>query len=101
MRYTLSHLVGLGEFFRKKTSGTNVMILKIFSPKNLAKMFAFFAQTIVSFCKNCDHNIGFREKRQIFSRKLAKIAEICDHNIEPWTGHLEFRLPINDDATKR
>jgi hypothetical protein len=40
-------------------SGTNAMILKIFSPKNLAKIFAFFAQTTVSFCKNCDHNIGF------------------------------------------
>jgi hypothetical protein len=39
-------------------SGTDVMILKIFSPKNLAKNFAFFAPTTVSFCKNCDHNIG-------------------------------------------
>jgi hypothetical protein len=40
-------------------SGTDVMIFKIFSPKNLATFFAFFAQTTVSFCKNCDHNIGF------------------------------------------
>jgi hypothetical protein len=39
--------------------GINVMILKIFSPKNLAKILAFFAQTTASFCKNCDHNIGF------------------------------------------
>jgi hypothetical protein len=38
---------------------TDVMIFKIFSPKNLAKKLAFFAQTIASFCKNCDHNIGF------------------------------------------
>jgi hypothetical protein len=29
--------------------GTDVMILKIFSPKNLAKFFAFFAETTVSF----------------------------------------------------
>jgi hypothetical protein len=36
---------------------------------------AFFAQTTVSFCKNCYHNIGFREKRQLFRRKLGKIAE--------------------------
>jgi hypothetical protein len=35
------------------------MILKIFSPKNLAKIFAFFAQTTVSFGKNCYRNIGF------------------------------------------
>jgi hypothetical protein len=43
-------------------SGTVVMIFKIFSPKNLAKIFAFFAQTTVSFCKNCDQNIGFSPK---------------------------------------
>jgi hypothetical protein len=66
------------------------MILEIFSPKNLAKMFAFFAQTSVSFCKNCDHNIGFWEKRQIFRRKLAKIAENRDHNIDPWNKYLMF-----------
>jgi hypothetical protein len=30
-----------------------------------------------------DHNIGFREKRQFFRQKLAKIAENCDHNIGP------------------
>jgi hypothetical protein len=29
-------------------TGTDVMILKIFSPKNLAKILAFFAQTIYS-----------------------------------------------------
>jgi hypothetical protein len=40
-------------------SGTDVMIFRIFSPKNLAKKLAFFAQTTASFCKNCDNNIGF------------------------------------------
>jgi hypothetical protein len=39
--------------------GTDVMIFKIFSAKNLAKILAFFAQTTASVCKNCDHNIGF------------------------------------------
>jgi hypothetical protein len=34
---------------------------------------------------NFDHNIGFWEKRQFFCRKLAKIAENCDHNIGPWS----------------
>jgi hypothetical protein len=32
-----------------------------------------------------DHNIGFWEKRQLFRQKLAKIAENCDHNIDPWS----------------
>jgi hypothetical protein len=40
--------------------------------------------------QNCDHNIGFWEKRQIFRRKLAKIAEICDHNIDPWSRCRQF-----------
>jgi hypothetical protein len=33
------------------------MILKIFSPKNLAKILAFFDQTTL-FEKKIDHNIG-------------------------------------------
>jgi hypothetical protein len=36
------------------------MIFKIFSPKNLAKILAFFAQTTASFCKKVkksDRNI--------------------------------------------
>jgi hypothetical protein len=36
-----------------------VMIFQIFSPKNLAKILAFLKQNKASFCKNCDHNIGF------------------------------------------
>jgi hypothetical protein len=42
--------------------------------------------------QNFDHNIGFWEKRQFFRRKLAKIAENCDHNIDPWLafGQLPF-----------
>jgi hypothetical protein len=44
---------------------------------------AFFGPTTASFCKNCDNNIGFWEKRQFFRRKLAKNAENCDHNIDP------------------
>jgi hypothetical protein len=34
--------------------------------------------------QNFDHNIGFWEKRQFFRRKLSKIAENCDHNIDSW-----------------
>jgi hypothetical protein len=33
--------------------------------------------------QNFDHDIGSWEKRQFFRRKLAKIAENCDHNIDP------------------
>jgi hypothetical protein len=33
--------------------------------------------------KKVDHNIGIQEKRQFFRKKLGKIAENCDHNIDP------------------
>jgi hypothetical protein len=63
------------------------MILKIFSPKNLAKKLAFFR------------------------RKLAKIAENCDHNIDPWSftcslrfgrrGSRRFDLLRRDQTSRR
>jgi hypothetical protein len=31
-----------------------------------------------------NHNIGFLRKMPIFRGKLAKIAENCDHNIDPF-----------------
>jgi hypothetical protein len=36
--------------------------------------------------QNFGQNIGFREKRQFFGQKLSKIAENCDHNIDPRLG---------------
>jgi hypothetical protein len=43
--------------------------------------------------KKFDHNIGICEKRQLFRRKLEKIAENCDHNIDPWT------IRLRDDSS--
>jgi hypothetical protein len=57
------------------------MIFKIFSPKKLAKILTFFAQT-TAFFKNLIITLVF-EKNANFCRKLAKIAENCDHNIDP------------------
>jgi hypothetical protein len=51
--------------------GTDVIIFNIVSPKNLAKILAFFSQTTASFCKKIDHNIGFGEKR-LFSPKIGE-----------------------------
>jgi hypothetical protein len=39
--------------------GTDVMIFKIFLPKNLAKILAFLTHNKAKLCKNFDHNIGF------------------------------------------
>jgi hypothetical protein len=44
---------------------------------------AFFAQTGATFCQKNDHNIAFLRKTQFFRRKLAKLTENCDHNIDP------------------
>jgi hypothetical protein len=47
------------------------MILKTFSPKTLAKILAFFAQTSASFCKNLIITLGF-EKNANFLPKIGK-----------------------------
>jgi hypothetical protein len=31
-----------------------------------------------------DHYIGFEKNADFFAEKLPKIAENCDHNIDPW-----------------
>jgi hypothetical protein len=38
---------------------TDVMILKIFSPKNLAKKLAFLFKLLLVFWQKYDHNIGY------------------------------------------
>jgi hypothetical protein len=52
--------------------------------ENSAKIFSFFAQTTASLCKKLIITLAFLEKRQFFRRKLAKIKENCDRNIDPW-----------------
>jgi hypothetical protein len=56
----------IGPYFSQThpvTLGPMLWFFKYFRPKNL--------------------NIGFWGKRQFFRRKLAKISENCDHNIDP------------------
>jgi hypothetical protein len=43
----------------------------MFSPKKLAKVLAFFAQTVTSFCKNMIITLVF-EKTANFSHKIGK-----------------------------
>jgi hypothetical protein len=71
------------------------MILKIFLPKNLAKILAFFVQTTARFNKHLiitlvfEKNANFLQKIGKNRRKLAKIAENCDRNIDPRSPCLE------------
>jgi hypothetical protein len=67
------------------------MIFKIFSPKHLAKILAFFAQTPASFCKHLIITLDFEKNAMFdfFDAKLAKIGENCDHNIDPQLEHFQ------------
>jgi hypothetical protein len=67
--------------FHSIRSGTDVMTLKKISPKNMAKILACCVLITASFCKNLITVLVF-EKTTIFCRKLAIIAENCDHNID-------------------
>jgi hypothetical protein len=68
------------------------MIFKIFSPKNSAKKLAFLTQNKAKLCENLIITLVFDKKRQFFRRKLSKIAENCDHNIDPWLSHVTFEV---------
>jgi hypothetical protein len=59
------------------------MILKIFSPKNSAKKMAFLTQNKGKICKILIITLVFEKNANFFAKKLAKIAENCDHNIDP------------------
>jgi hypothetical protein len=45
--------------------------------------------------KTNDHNIGIKEKRQFFRWNLGKIAENCDHNIDPCNSRALSRSIIS------
>jgi hypothetical protein len=51
--------------------GTDVMILKIFSPKKIAKKMAFLTQNKAKLCKFLIITLVF-EKNAIFSPKIGK-----------------------------
>jgi hypothetical protein len=59
------------------------MIFKIFSPKNSAKKLAFLTQNKAKLCKILIISLGFEKNANYFRRKLSKIVENCDHNIDP------------------
>jgi hypothetical protein len=59
------------------------MVLKTFSPKNIAKKMASLTHNAAAFCKSWIITlVFFKEKRQFFRQKWATIAENFDHNID-------------------
>jgi hypothetical protein len=71
----------------------DVIILKIFSPKKWRQKLAFFAQTTASFLDKMIVTLFFLEKTPFFRRKLAKLAENCDHNIDPCVARWYIFIP--------
>jgi hypothetical protein len=63
------------------------MIFKIFSPKNSAKKLAFLTQNKAKLCKILITTLVFEKNANFFRRKLSKIAENRDRNIDPWMTH--------------
>jgi hypothetical protein len=59
--------------------GPMLWFFKIFSTNTLA----FLAQNKAKLFKKLIITLVFEKKRQFFHRQLSKIAENCDHNIDP------------------
>jgi hypothetical protein len=57
-------------------------ISKIILGLRFAEKFFLFVKITASFCKNWI--ITSIQKTPIFGQKLAKFAENCYHNIDPW-----------------
>jgi hypothetical protein len=57
-------------------SKTDVMILKIFSPKNFAKKLAFFTQNKTKLCKNFFITLVFEKNANYFAENCQKSQKI-------------------------
>jgi hypothetical protein len=76
-KWVFENATGNRQKQKYRRTGTDVVILKLFSPKNLAKILAFFAQT------------------------TAKIAENCDHTIDPWSRKQPMNFRVLSSNRKR
>jgi hypothetical protein len=61
--------------------GIDVMILKFF--EKFGKKYLLFAQTTASFSKNVIITLVFEKNAIFFAENWQKMAENCDHNIDP------------------
>jgi hypothetical protein len=65
------------------------MILKIFSPKILANNWRLLLKIELNYAKKLIISLFVFYKNAFFGRKLPRIAENCDHNIDPWHCRLD------------
>jgi hypothetical protein len=69
---------------KNERDGTDVMILKIFSQK-MPKILVL-CQNNAKLCKNWIITLVFEKKAIFLLKNEKKIAENCDHNIDPRSG---------------
>jgi hypothetical protein len=77
----------LGDFFTNASGrpGTDVVIFKnTFAEKFSEKNWRFLLKLLLVFAKIVIITLVFEINANLFRRKLGKIAENCDHNIDPW-----------------
>jgi hypothetical protein len=82
-RFEIKNFLG-----QPSNSGTGIMILKIFSKKNLAKKMAGFAQNAASLCKKFIITLVFKKNANFLPKIGTKSPENCDRNIGPLISKL-------------
>jgi alpha/beta superfamily hydrolase len=87
--YTFGATVTFDRFFFAWGQCYDIRKTIFFTPKNGELKIS--NQTVDIQAEKSIHNIGYQEKRHFFERRLAKIAEMSDHNTESWST--TFRLP--------
>jgi hypothetical protein len=71
----------------------NVTIFKNIFAKKLRKNVVVDSKQNKTKIWNVGYNIGFWENLQFFRQKLAKMAEISDHNIDPKVARWHIFMP--------
>jgi hypothetical protein len=74
------------------------MYVLIFFPKIRQKMEFFLLKLLLVVDKNWIITLIFEKKTPIFHRKLAKIAENCNHDIQPRSDVLLLLLLFRSAA---
>jgi hypothetical protein len=72
--------------------GPMFWFLKYFPWKFRRKNCRFLLKTKLNYSKII--TLVFEKNANFFRRKLSKIAENCDHNIDPWSHCLEVKLTM-------
>jgi hypothetical protein len=66
--------------------GTDVMIFKIFSPKNFANKLAFLTQNKAKLCKNLIITLVFEKNANFFAENCQKSQKIAIITLTPGLG---------------